>query len=111
LSISAVTVVAALAFSPSTCGGVMPRRVIRCSTLFSCWSVGDLLADLEAGGLELLADLRGPAGALHAQGQLAAHRRRAPTPGSISHQAPEAISIADRASTVGPITGIRFPST
>jgi hypothetical protein len=38
-------------------------------------------------------------------------RRRAPMPGSISHQAPEAISIAERASTVGPITGIRLPST
>jgi hypothetical protein len=31
--------------------------------------------------------------------------RRAPIPGSMSHQAPEAISIAERAMTVGPITG------
>ena len=64
-----------------------------------------------SGRLELFGDLLDAASAFQAQGELAAYPRLTPMLGSISHQAPESISIAERASTVGPIAGIWVPST
>ena len=85
----------------------MPRSVIRCRTLASCW-LASVIAwpTWKPGAWNSSATCL----ARRALSRLSASSRhtlrRTPMPGSISHQAPEAISIAERATTVGPITGI-----
>jgi hypothetical protein len=118
LNIKAVVSVADLACSPSITGenpaegGLMPSSTIRSSTLASCRRAA-AIASLtskpvawysSATCLARRALVRLSASSRHT-------RRRAPMPGSISHQTPEAISIAERATTVGPITGIWSPSS
>jgi len=69
--------------NPDEAGGAMPRSVIRCRTLASgllLEGVGDLLADLEASGLEFPGDLLSPPGADQAQHKFAAYP--APTSGT-----------------------------
>ena len=89
----------------------MPRSAIRCRTLASCWraSVISWPTWTPDRGPELLGDLPGPAGALQAQCELAAYPT-ARADARLHHPpGPGAISIADRATTVGPITGIWTP--